>query len=220
MNNSIRQSTTQAGATHLEYNLPRDNVRNGPIPVVRGDPSLAGRASHLSNVHVSNLYSSGSDPFGSQITVKKQITAARQIMFTGDAIKRVSAEKLENPKLRFASQIDTAKPPLASPSYISFIEPSPVHLNDYSLQRLAGVILGQYDTNRSGFIEQNELPALLEAGHDPSRPRPSISPEACFNYLKVHDHDKDGKYRSLTQIEPRGPLPQHEEALGNRDRRN
>lgn len=103
----------------------------------------------------------------------------------------------ERPKLVFVSQIQEEAPVKSTVQAPPPPPRAPVvpgdHFDDYTLRRLAGVIVGQFDANRSNYIENQEVGQMMAHGYDPAKASVGTDPHDCETYLRLHDSDGDGK---------------------------
>lgn len=69
-----------------------------------------------------------------------------------------------------------------------------IRFDEQSLSNIAGLIIKDFDKNRSGSLEDSEIIDLLVAGRDSKTTRISgLEREEISTALLVHDSDKDGK---------------------------
>lgn len=98
------------------------------------------------------------------------------------------------PTLAFVSQIHEeppAKTILHTPSPVKVSAMPGSHFDDYTLMRLAGVILGQYDSNRSNYVEKEEVGQMMAHGYETAKPTVGSDQRDRETYISLHDGDSD-----------------------------
>lgn len=102
----------------------------------------------------------------------------------------------DRPRLEFKSQIQQIDSHLSS---INDHMPQPEaiptgdHFDDYTLRRLADLIVAQFDANKTGSIEKEEISGMIHESYDPQKTVPTFSPQDCELYLLCHDTNMDGR---------------------------
>lgn len=78
-----------------------------------------------------------------------------------------------------------------------------VRFDEQSLSNVAGLIIQQFDKNRSGMLEDAEISEMLAAGRQNTASRvTTLDRDEIGTALAVHDADRDGKYTLRDQTRP------------------